>query len=60
MLCSITDINRSLDERFLYVSCWDTGELRQYDVSDPFTRGSRGPCAWAAWCGGRPIPRRGR
>ena len=32
----ITDINLSLDDRFLYVSCWATGELRQYDVSDPF------------------------
>jgi selenium-binding protein 1 len=32
----ITDINLSLDDRFLYVSCWVTGELRQYDVSDPF------------------------
>ena len=32
----ITDINLSLDDRFLYVSCWGTGELRRYDVSDPF------------------------
>jgi selenium-binding protein 1 len=32
----ITDINLSLDDRLLYVSCWGTGELRQYDVSDPF------------------------
>ena len=32
----VTDINLSLDDRFLYVSCWGTGELRQYDVSDPF------------------------
>jgi methanethiol oxidase len=31
----ITDINLSLDDRYLYVSCWGTGELRQYDVSDP-------------------------
>ena len=31
----ITDIDLSLDDRFLYVSCWGTGELRQYDVSDP-------------------------
>ena len=31
----ITDINLSIDDRFLYVSCWATGELRQYDVSDP-------------------------
>ena len=32
----ITDINLSLDDKFLYISCWGTGELRQYDVSDPF------------------------
>ena len=25
-----------MDDKFLYVSCWGTGELRQYDVSDPF------------------------
>ena len=31
----VTDIDLSLDDRFLYVSCWGTGELRQYDVSDP-------------------------
>jgi selenium-binding protein 1 len=33
----ITDIDLSLDDKFLYVSCWGTGELRQYDVSDPFS-----------------------
>jgi selenium-binding protein 1 len=32
----VSDINLSLDDRQLYVSCWGTGELRQYDVSDPF------------------------
>jgi len=32
----VTDINLSLDDRFLYVSCWGTGEMQQYDVSDPF------------------------
>jgi methanethiol oxidase len=31
-----SDINLSLDDKFLYVSCWGTGEMRQYDVSDPF------------------------
>jgi len=31
----VTDIDLSLDDRFLYVSCWGTGELQQYDVSDP-------------------------
>ncbi len=32
----VSDIDLSLDDRFLYVSCWGTGEMRQYDVSDPF------------------------
>jgi selenium-binding protein 1 len=32
----VTDIDLSLDDKWLYVSCWGTGELRQYDVSDPF------------------------
>ncbi|MEU1624774.1 selenium-binding protein SBP56-related protein [Streptomyces sp. NPDC020096] len=32
----ITDINLSVDDRWLYVSAWGTGELFQYDVSDPF------------------------
>ena len=33
----LTDINLSVDDRFLYASCWGTGEMRQYDVSDPFS-----------------------
>ena len=32
----LTDINLSLDDRYLYASNWGTGELQQYDVSDPF------------------------
>ena len=31
----ITDIDLSLDDKFLYISCWGTGKLLQYDVSDP-------------------------
>jgi selenium-binding protein 1 len=31
----VSDINLSLDDRTLYVSCWGTGEFLQYDVSDP-------------------------
>ena len=31
----VTDIDLSMDDQFLYVSCWGTGEMRQYDVSDP-------------------------
>jgi methanethiol oxidase len=32
----VTDIDLSMNDRFLYVACWGTGDLRQYDVSDPF------------------------
>ena len=32
----VSDIALSLDDNFLYVSAWGTGELLQYDVSDPF------------------------
>jgi methanethiol oxidase len=31
----ITDIGLSRDDRFLYVACWGTGELRCYDMSEP-------------------------
>jgi methanethiol oxidase len=31
----VTDIDLSMDDRFLYVSCWGTGEMCQYDVTDP-------------------------
>jgi selenium-binding protein 1 len=31
----ITDIDLSVDDRWLYVSCFGTGQLKQYDVSDP-------------------------
>jgi selenium-binding protein 1 len=31
----VTDIELSVDDQTLYVSCWGTGELKQYDVSDP-------------------------
>lgn len=32
----VTDINLSVDDKYLYVSCWGTGEFLQYDVTDPF------------------------
>ena len=31
----VTDIDLSVDDRFLYVSCFGTGELQRYDVTDP-------------------------
>ena len=33
----VSDIDLSLDDHYLYVACWGTGELRQYDVQDPMT-----------------------
>jgi selenium-binding protein 1 len=32
----VSDIDLTVDDRFLYVSCWGTGELKQFDVTDPF------------------------
>jgi selenium-binding protein 1 len=32
----VSDIDLSVDDRWLYVSCYGTGELKQYDVSDTF------------------------
>jgi len=32
----VTDIALSLDDRSLFVACWGTGDMRRYDVSDPF------------------------
>jgi methanethiol oxidase len=31
----ITDISLSVDDKDLYVSCWGTGELKRFDVSNP-------------------------
>jgi selenium-binding protein 1 len=31
----VTDISLSVDDRWLLVSCWGTGEIKRYDVSDP-------------------------
>ena len=31
----ITDLALSLDDRFLYATCWGTGYFTQFDVSDP-------------------------
>jgi methanethiol oxidase len=32
----VTDIKLSPDDRVLYVSCWGSGDVHQYDVSDAF------------------------
>jgi selenium-binding protein 1 len=31
----VTDIDLSMDDRFLCAACRGTGEMRQYDVTDP-------------------------
>src|SRR5437764_12622916 len=31
----VSDIDLAMDDKFLYVSCWATGEMRQYDVREP-------------------------
>ncbi|CAN5707414.1 selenium-binding family protein [soil metagenome] len=52
----ITDLNLSVDDRFLYVSCWGTGELKQYDVSDPFEPKEVGSVRIGGIVGRRPHP----
>ncbi|KOB70822.1 Selenium-binding protein 1 [Operophtera brumata] len=34
-LCLLSDILLSLDDKYLYFSCWLHGDVRQYDISDP-------------------------
>src|SRR6202008_2688736 len=52
----VTDINLSLDDRFLYVSCWGTGELLQYDVSDPFQPRQTSSVKWGGTVRRQPRP----
>ena len=52
----VTDIDLSVDDRWLYVSCWGTGELKQYDVADIFHPRETGSVRWAASCVASPTP----
>jgi selenium-binding protein 1 len=54
----VTDIDLSVDDRFLYVSCWGTGELKQYDVSDPFQPRETGSVRIGGITGQAPHPAR--
>jgi selenium-binding protein 1 len=55
----VSDIDLSVDDRWLYVSCWGTGELKQYDVSDIFHPRETGSSALAAsWGASRTPPHR--
>ena len=51
----VTDIDLSLDDKFLYVACWGTGEMRQYDVTDPRTPKLAGSATSAASPAVRPT-----
>jgi selenium-binding protein 1 len=51
----VTDINLSLDDRWLYVSCWGTGELKRYDVSDPFSPRETGSVRLGGIVGHAPV-----
>jgi selenium-binding protein 1 len=52
----ISDIDLSVDDRWLYVSCWGTGELKQYDVSDPFNPREAGSVRLGGIVRRRPHP----
>jgi hypothetical protein len=32
----VTDIIISMDDQFLYISCWLHGEIRMYNIKNPF------------------------
>lgn len=52
----VTDIDLSVDDRYLYVSCWGTGELKQYDVTDPFSPRETGSVRLGGIAAGTPHP----
>ncbi|HSM55078.1 MAG TPA: selenium-binding family protein [Candidatus Sulfomarinibacteraceae bacterium] len=45
----ITDLLISMDDRYLYLSNWLHGDIRQYDISDPTNPRLTGQ----VWCGGQ-------
>jgi selenium-binding protein 1 len=56
----VTDIDLSVDDTYLYVSCWGTGDLRQYDVSDPFAPKLTGTLRLGGIVSRAPHPAHGR
>ena len=55
----VTDIDLSVDDKYLYVSCWGTGDLHQYDVSDPFKPRLTGKLRIGGMVARAPHPSRG-
>ena len=54
----VTDLALTVDDNFLYVSCWGTGELKQFDVSDPFNPKETGSLRIGGILGRAPHPNR--
>ena len=55
----VTDIALSVDDRSLYVSCWGTGDLKRYDVTDPFHPRETGSVRIGGIVGRAPHPAAG-
>jgi selenium-binding protein 1 len=55
----VTDIALSVDDSTLYVSCWGTGELKRYDVTDPFSPRESGSVRLGGIVGRAPHPAAG-
>jgi len=55
----VTDIALSVDDKSLYVSCWGIGELKRYDVSDPFHPRETGSVRLGGIVGRAPHPAAG-
>ncbi len=55
----ITDISLDLADKYLHVSCWGTGEIKQYDVSDPFAPKETGSVRLGGIVGRTPHPSSG-
>jgi selenium-binding protein 1 len=55
----ITDIVLSVDDRSLFVSCWGTGELKRFDVSNPRAPRETGSVRLGGIAGRAPHPAAG-
>jgi selenium-binding protein 1 len=55
----VTDIALSVDDSSLYVSCWGTGELKRFDVSDPANPRETGSVRIGGIVGRAPHPASG-
>jgi selenium-binding protein 1 len=54
----VTDLALSVDDQLLYVSCWGTGELKQFDVSNPFNPKETGSVRMGGIVAMQPHPAR--